>query len=70
MELIARKMSFDEGAKETLDYWAGLPVRERFLELRNWNRKVWKFLGNEDYIKMDKTTGFKKLKCEADEDDF
>ncbi len=49
IELVVRKVSFEQGEEEDIAYWANLPVKERMRQAFEWNRKVWKHILKNHY---------------------
>ena len=69
MEYVGGKVSFEEGEEEDLLYWADKSIKERLIDLLDWNKKVWVKIAGFYPDKIEKVGG-KILKTKAEEDDF
>ena len=69
MEMVGGKVSFEQGEEEDLIYWAEKSIKERLLDLLEWNKQVWNKIAG-GYPNVIEKTGGKVLKSETDKDEF
>ncbi len=69
IEIVVRKLSFEEEDEEDVDYWMSMSIQKRLEEAYKWNKDVWTHIIGHYPEKIEKTGG-KMIKVETDEDDF